>query len=214
MGGGLWRVVLMRIGGYRGLAYQHDSGSIYHLHMEFKTTDLCDACEDAQACELPFMGFGRKRAFAGTIRTARYSQGINVLRDLIHQQGHDQVLVIDGAEAGWRALFGDVMAGLAARNGWAGVVVNGAIRDRVEIDQMDIGVKALGTVPRRANIGGRGDIDVPVQFGGVTFTPGARLVADEDGVIVLPLGLTESSIRVADAIAATAAYAAGSGVVS
>jgi regulator of ribonuclease activity A len=121
------------------------------------------------------------------------------------------VLVIDGGEAGWRALFGDVMAGLAARNGWAGVVVNGAIRDRVEIDQMDIGVKALGTVPRRANIGGRGEIDVPVQFGGVTFTPGARLVADEDedGVIVLPPGLMESSIQVADAIAATATYAAG-----
>ena len=84
----------------------------------------------------------------------------------------------------------------------------------VEIDQMDIGVKALGTVPRRANIGGRGDIDVPVQFGGVTFTPGARLVADEDGVIVLPPGLTESSIQVADAIAATATYAAEPGGVS
>ena len=177
--------------------------------MEYKTTDLCDACDEAQACELPFMGFGRKRAFAGTIRTARYSQGLNVLRDLINQRGDDQVLVIDGAEAGWRALFGDIMAGLAARNGWAGVVVNGAIRDRVEIDQMDIGVKALGTVPRRAIIGGRGELDVPIHFGGITFTPGARLVADEDGIIVLPPGLTESSIQVADAIAATAKYVAG-----
>lgn len=177
--------------------------------MEFKTTDLCDACDEAQACELPFIGFGRKRAFVGTIRTARYSQGINVLRDLINQQGHDQVLVIDGAEAGWRALFGDVMAGLAIRNGWAGVVVNGAIRDRLEIEQMDIGVKALGTVPRRAIIGGRGEMDVPIHFGGITFTPGTRLVADEDGIIVLPPGLTESSIQVADAIEATAKYVAG-----
>lgn len=139
--------------------------------MEYKTTDLCDACEDAQACELPFMGFGRKRAFAGAIRTARYSQGINVLRDLINQQGHDQVLVIDRAEAGWRALFGDVMAGLVARNGWAGVVVNGAIRDRVEIDQMDIGVKALGTVPRRANIGGRGALMYPFSSAGSPSLP-------------------------------------------
>ena len=76
----------------------------------------------------------------------------------------------------------------------------------VQGDQTDIGVKALGTIPRRANIGGKGDIDVPVQFGGVTFTPGARLVADEDGVIVLPPGLTESSIQLADAIAATGTY--------
>lgn len=155
------------------------------------------------------MGFGRKRAFAGTIRTARYSQGLSVLRDLINQRGDDQVLVIDGAEAGWRALFGDVMAGLAARNGWAGVIVNGAIRDRVEIDEMNVGVKALGTVPRRANIGSSGELDVPVHFGGITFTPGARLVADEDGVIVLPPGLKESSIKVDDAIAATAKYVAG-----
>lgn len=209
MGARRWRVVLMRIRGYRGLAYPKSLGPLYHLQMEYKTTDLCDACDEAQACELPFMGFGRKRAFAGTIRTARYSQGLNVLRDLINQQGHDQVLVIDGAEAGWRALFGDVMAGLAARNGWAGVIVNGAIRDRVEIDEMDVGVKALGTVPRRANIGGSGELDVPVHFGGITFTPGARLVADEDGVIVLPPGLNESSIEVADAIAATAKYVAG-----
>ena len=191
------------------MAYQKSPAAIYHLRMEYKTTDLCDACDEAQACELPFIGFGRKRAFAGTIRTARYSQGLNVLRDLINQRGDDQVLVIDGAEAGWRALFGDIMAGLAARNGWAGVVVNGAIRDRVEIDQMDIGVKALGTVPRRAIIGGRGETDVPIHFGGITFTPGARLVADEDGIIVLPPGLTESSIQVADAIAATAKYVAG-----
>ncbi len=209
MGARRRRVVLMRIGGYRGLAYQKGPEPIYHLQMEYKTTDLCDACEEAQACELPFMGFGRKRAFAGTIRTARYSQGLNVLRDLINQQGDDQVLVIDGAEAGWRALFGDVMAGLAARNGWAGVVVNGAIRDRVEIDEMDVGVKALGTVPRRANIGGSGELDVPVHFGGITFTPGARLVADEDGVIVLPPGMKETSIKVDDVIAATAKYVAG-----
>jgi regulator of ribonuclease activity A len=204
-----WRVVLMRIRGYRGLAYPKGSGPIYHLQMEYKTTDLCDACDEALACELPFLGFGRKRAFAGTIRTARYSQGLNVLRELINQPGHHQVLVIDGAEAGWRALFGDVMAGLAARNGWAGVVVNGPIRDRVEIDEMDVGVKALGTVPRRAIIGGRGEMDVPVHFGGITFTPGARLVADEDGIIVLPPGVNESSIKVDDAIAATARYVAG-----
>jgi regulator of ribonuclease activity A len=203
------RVVLMRMGGYRGLAYRESPRPAYHLPMEYKTTDLCDACDEAQACELPFMGFGRKRAFAGTIRTARYSQGLNALRELINQPGHDQVLVIDGAEAGWRALFGDIMAGLAARNGWAGVVVNGPIRDRVEIDGMDVGVKALGTVPRRAHIGSRGELDVPVHFGGITFTPGGRLVADEDGVIVLPPGLNESSIKVADAIAATARYVAG-----
>lgn len=191
------------------MRYPLATARIYHVRMRFKTTDLCDACDGAQVCELPFVGFGLRRAFAGDIRTARYTDGISALRVLINQAGDGQVLVIDAGGLEWRALFGDVMAGLVTRNGWAGVIVNGMIRDRAEIDEMDIGVKALGTIPRRADIGGRGEMDLPVHFGGITFIPGARLVADEDGVIVLPQGLTESNIIVADAVAATAEYVAG-----
>jgi regulator of ribonuclease activity A len=176
-----------------------------------KTSDLCDACDAALACALPFRGYGRRRAFAGTIRTIRCHEDIALMRDVVSQPGGDQVLVIDGGGSLARALFGDVMAGMAVRNGWAGLVINGAIRDAVEIDAMDIGVKALGTVPRRGERTGAGEVDVPVQFGGITFTPGHRLVADEDGVIVLPAGVVESDIDVDDVVAATAAYAAASG---
>lgn len=179
--------------------------------MTHKTADLCDACDDAQACALPLRGYGRRRAFSGTIRTIRCFEDIALMRDLVGQSGHDQVLVIDGGGSLARALFGDVMADKALRNGWAGLVVHGVVRDSVEIDAMDIGVKALGTVPRRAGRSGAGELDVPVSFGGVTFTPGQRLVADEDGVIVLPAGLHERDIAVADALAATAAYAADHG---
>ena len=171
-----------------------------------KTSDLCDACDSAQACELFFTSFGRRRSFAGAIRTFRYAGGLKPLRDLVNERGEGQVLVIDGAGLASRALFGDVMAGLVARNGWAGVVVNGAIRDRAEIDAMDVGVKALGTVPKRAETTGSGERDVPVTFGGVTFVPGQRLVADEDGVIVLPAGMTEDDVDTAGTVAATAAY--------
>ena len=173
-----------------------------------KTSDLCDACGDAQACALPLRGFGGRRAFAGAIRTIRCHEDIALMREMVGRPGNGQVLVIDGGGSLSRALFGDVMAALAARNGWAGLVINGAIRDCLEIDAMDIGVKALGTVPRRGERTGAGEVDVPVQFGGITFTPGRRLVADEDGVIVLPEGLTEADIEVDDALAATLAYAA------
>ncbi|MFD0667401.1 ribonuclease E activity regulator RraA [Ramlibacter sp. MAHUQ-53] len=172
-----------------------------------KTTDLCDACEDAQACALPFRGYGRRRAFAGPIRTIRCHEDIGLMRNAVNQPGNGQVLVIDGGGSVARALFGDVMAGVASRNGWAGLVINGVIRDCLEIDGMDIGVKALGTVPRRGSRDGAGEVDVPVTFGGITFIPGRRLVADEDGVIVLPEGLTEADIAVDDVVAATAAYA-------
>lgn len=179
--------------------------------MTLKTSDLCDACEQAQACALPFRGWGQRRAFAGNIRTIRCHEDIALMRQAVNQSGNGQVLVIDGGGSIARAIFGDVMAAVASRNGWAGVVINGAIRDGLEIDAMDIGVKALGTVPRRGERTGAGEVDVPVSFGGITFTPGLRLVADEDGVIVLPPGLTESDIRVDDALAATAAYAAAAG---
>lgn len=178
--------------------------------MALKTSDLCDACADARACALPFRGWGRRRAFAGAIRTIRCHEDIALMRDVVGQPGHGQVLVIDGGGSLARALFGDVMAEVASRNGWAGLVINGAIRDGVEIDQMDIGVKALGTVPRRGERTGEGAVDVPVTFGGITFTPGQRVVADEDGVIVLPPGLSEGAIDTGGAIAATAAYVASS----
>ena len=98
------------------------------------------------------------------------------------------------------------MAEIVVRNGWAGVVVHGQIRDRAEIDTMDIGVKAMGTAPRRADIGGLGEADVAVAFGGVTFMPGQRLVTDEDGVVVLPIGVIETDVDIANSLAATAAY--------
>jgi regulator of ribonuclease activity A len=176
--------------------------------MSLKTSDLCDACEQAEPCALPLRGWGRRRAFAGAIRTIRCHEDIALMRDLVNQPGQGQVLVIDGGGSLARAIFGDVMAAVASRNGWAGLVIHGAIRDGVEIDAMDIGVKALGTVPKRGERTGRGEVDVPVTFGGVTFVPGRRLVADEDGVILLPEGLTESDIRTDDVVAATAAYAA------
>lgn len=175
--------------------------------MTLKTSDLCDACDAALPCALPFRGWGRRRAFSGNVRTIRCHEDIGLMRELVGQQGHGHVLVIDGGGSLQRALFGDVMAAVAARNGWAGLVIHGAIRDGGEIDEMDVGVKALGTVPKRGERSGAGEVDVPVTFGGVTFHPGRRVVADDDGVIVLPEGITEADIQVADALAATAAYA-------
>lgn len=162
--------------------------------MDWKTTDLSDACAEAQVCELNFMGFGRKRKFSGRIRTVRCVDGLASLRGFIDQPGSGQVLVIDGASLPWRALFGDVMGAIVSRNGWEGVVVNGYVRDRSELEAMDIGVKALGTVPRRADTTRGGEVDVPLRFGGVTFNPSARLVADDDGVLVLPSGVTEMDL--------------------
>ena len=91
------------------------------------------------------------------------------------------------------------------------MVVHGVIRDADEINSMDIGVKALGTVPKRGERTGAGELGVPVSFGGMTFLPGHHVVVDADGVIMLPLGLTAADIQVADVVAATALYGKGFG---
>ena len=134
-----------------------------------------------------------------------------LVKQTLSEPGNGGVLVVDGDASIHTALVGDIIAGRGVDNGWAGVIVNGAVRDSAILRTLDIGVKALGTVPRRGDRTGAGEVDVPVEFGGIVFTPGQRLIADEDGVIVLPVGMHENDIATADALVATAAYAAGPG---
>lgn len=137
-----------------------------------------------QACVLQLRSLGGRRAFEGPISTIRCRDDNGLLRDAVSEPGLGRVLVVDGGGCLDSALVGDVLAGLAVANGWAGLVVNAAARDVVALSSLDVGVLALGTNPRRAGCAGVGDRDVVVRFGGATFGPGARLFADEDGVLV------------------------------
>lgn len=175
--------------------------------MTIKTTDLCDASEEVMTCELLMNSYGSHDSFSGDIRTIKCFEDMLLIRQAVNQPGHGQVLVIDGGSSTRRALFGDLMAAAAVKNGWNGVIINGSIRDAKEIGDMPIGVKALGTAPRRGVPNGVGQRDIPVTFGGVTFIPGCRLVADTDGVVVLPPHLKETDIPIADAATQAAAYA-------
>jgi RraA famliy len=159
-----------------------------------KTSDLCDAHDGIAACSTQFQSFGRRRAFAGVIRTVRCFEDIALMRQRVNERRDGGVLVVDAGGSLDRAIFGDTMAALMIGNGWTGAIVFGAVRDVAEIDAMDIGVKALGTVAKRGEKNGGGEADVPVSFGGVTFVPGRYLVADDDGVIVLPDGVAPSDI--------------------
>ena len=122
------------------------------------------------------------------------------MKEAVGESGQGRVLVVDAGGSLNRAIFGDSMAALMLRNGWTGAVVFGAVRDVAEIDAMDIGVKALGTIAKRGQKDGGGEADVPVTFGGVTFVPGRYLVADDDGVIVLPEGVAPSDIDTAGVV--------------
>jgi regulator of ribonuclease activity A len=149
------------------------------------TADLYDEKgEDLQSLPLQLGNFGGHQSFHGTIRTVRCFEDNALLKSVVSEPSHGDVLVVDGAGSLERALMGDMIAQIAADNGWAGVVIHGAIRDRVAISEIPIGVKAVGTNPRKSTKTGAGEADVTLEFGGVTFRPGAKLYSDEDGILV------------------------------
>ena len=158
--------------------------------MTFATADLCDAHADVvKVCQTPFRSFGQIAAFHGPIRTLSVLDDNALVRQTLERPGQGAVLVVNGGGSLKRALVGDNLAKLALDNSWAGVVVHGAVRDVAVINTMNVGVKALGTVPLRADRDVIGEIDIPTAFGGVIFTPGDWLYSDADGVIVSPLRL-------------------------
>lgn len=150
-----------------------------------KTADLVDAHDaEVRFCHLPFRRFGRPRGVRGVIRTVRTFEDNTLVRKCLAEDGAGKVLVVDGAGSTRTALVGDKLAELGRAHGWAGIVVNGAIRDSVEIEAMDFVVFALGTSPKKSAKGGYGQVDVPVSFGGIELVPGHVLYGDDDGILV------------------------------
>jgi len=152
--------------------------------MTFKTTDLYDAHLEALQVAAPiFRDFGGRTRFSGMIVTLKALEDNTCIKAAFETDGHGKVLVVDGAGSMRAAMIGDMMAALGAANGWEGIVINGCIRDSADIARVDIGVKALGTIPRKTVKRNQGVPDIPVHFADITFTPGDWLYADEDGIV-------------------------------
>jgi regulator of ribonuclease activity A len=153
--------------------------------MSKPTADLYDEYGDELRVAAPiFTSFGRRTAFEGRVSTLKVHEDNFLVRTALEEPGNGRVLVVDGGGSLRCALVGDKLAALAATNGWIGIVVYGCIRDADPIDQIDIGVKALATNPRKSIKKGAGDRDIPVQFAEVTIAPGDHLYADRDGIVV------------------------------
>jgi regulator of ribonuclease activity A len=153
--------------------------------MTIITADLYDEHgEDLQSVSTQFLSLGGVKAFSGPIRTVRCFEDNALLKTTVSTPGNGAVLVVDGQGSLDRALMGDMIARIAADNGWAGVVINGAVRDRSVLAEIPLGVKALGSNPRKSTKTGQGDADVDLAFSGVTFTPGATIYCDDDGILV------------------------------
>lgn len=154
------------------------------------TTDLCDAHEDRLAdgtlrvMAPVFRAFGKQIAFAGPAATLKVFEDNSLVRTALEAPGQGRVLVIDGGGSLRCALVGGNLGLLAEKNGWAGIVVNGCIRDTAELDVCDIGIRALAAHPQKSQKRNVGEIDVTVQMPGAVVRPGNWIYADADGVLV------------------------------
>ena len=153
--------------------------------MSFATADLYDEYEeDLQIARPIFNDYGDIKQFSGPALTLKVFEDNSLVRAALEEPGLGKVLVVEGGGSLRCALLGDMLAGLGVKNGWAGVIVHGCIRDSVVIGKMNIGLKALNTNPRKSVKKGVGDRDVVVTFADVTINPGDYIYADEDGFVV------------------------------
>jgi regulator of ribonuclease activity A len=150
-----------------------------------KTTDICDEFPDAVMVAEPiFTHYGKRKRFHGPATTIKVYEDNVLVRSAVEEAGNGRVLVVDSGGSLRRALLGDILAGMAADNGWAGVIVNGCIRDSAAIATIDVGVMALATMPLKSGKRGDGETGVSVSFAGITIRPGEYLYADEDGLLL------------------------------
>lgn len=151
----------------------------------FTTADLCDAHGDKiRVLSLPWRDFGGRVAFHGPLSTVLAFEDNSRVREAVSEPGEGRVLLIAGGGSLQRSMLGDLLAQKAVANGWAGVVIDGALRDSAVIATLDLGVKALGTCPRKTDKRDQGLRDVSVEIGGLLIHPGEWLYADRDGVVV------------------------------
>ncbi len=154
--------------------------------MSFKTTDLCDShsAKVKVAAPIGFRNFGGTNTFNGKIETIKCFEDNSFVRKALEQNGEGKVLVVDGGGSMRCALLGDMLADLAIKNKWNGIVIFGCIRDSAAIAQLRVGVKALATIPLKSNKRNEGQQNIVVHFADIEFIPGENIYCDEDGIIV------------------------------
>lgn len=157
--------------------------------VEFATCDLCDVFKGDTSGAfrvLPpvFRDFGARRRFAGPVVTVQCLDDNSLVKAAVESPGEGRVLVVDGGASLRRALLGGNLGAAAARNGWAGVLVDGCVRDVAELAMCETGIRALAPMPLSTERRQQGVRDIVVRVQGVVVRPGDWLYADEDGTVV------------------------------
>ena len=155
--------------------------------MEFNTSELCDFFADSVDVVDPiFLQYGGKSAFYGQISTVKCFEDKALVIKALQENGLGKVLLVDGGGSTRRALIDATIAEIAIENNWEGIICYGSVRDVDILEDMDIGIQAVASIPVGAEEKGTGEQDIPVNFAGVTFLPEDHLYADSTGIILSP----------------------------
>ncbi|KEK23271.1 ribonuclease E activity regulator RraA [Bacillus gaemokensis] len=151
----------------------------------WKTTDLSDAFEgEVQVCQPIFHSYGMNEQFYGKIATVKVKDDNVLVKKALQTLPEGTVLVVDGGASTNCALLGDNLANIAKERNIAGIIVYGYVRDSRELRNIEIGILALGTMPKRSKKVGKGETEIPLNFGEIKWIPNQYVYVDEDGVIV------------------------------
>lgn len=167
------------------------------MSSSFATCDLWDAHKNAapevfRVLPPVFRDFGARRVFCGPVVTVKCYEDNSLVKAAVESVGFEEtpdgrigkVLVVDGAGSLRRALLGGNLGAAAARNGWAGVVIDGCVRDVAELAVLDVGIRALASMPMATDRKNQGLQNLDVQIQGVWVHPGDWLYADADGIVI------------------------------
>ena len=153
--------------------------------MSFSTADICDIHgKEVEVVAETLYPYGGIDSFSGEIATILLDKDnsdlVTMLRD---EKGNGRIVVVD-VYARYCAVVGDTLMGYALENGWAGIIVNGYVRDTKVTKDIAVGLMALGTCPRKSSKKSPSQRDIDLHFGGISFKTGTYLYADEDGIVV------------------------------
>ncbi|MCK3655277.1 ribonuclease E activity regulator RraA [Pasteurellaceae bacterium Macca] len=155
--------------------------------MRIDTSELCDIYSDqVDVVEPIFSSFGGESSFFGKITTIKCFESNGLIAEVLEEEGQGRVLLVDGGGAVRRALIDAELARLAVDNGWEGIIVNGAVRQLDVLETLPLGIQALAPIPVGAEGNTIGEVDTPVNFGGVSFLPEDYVYADLTGIILSP----------------------------
>lgn len=155
--------------------------------MDYNTSELCDLFADSvDVVEPMFISFGGRNSYGGEVTTIKCFEDKGLIDKVLSQPGTGKVLLVDGGGSMRRALVDANSAMMAVDNGWEGIVCYGSVRDVDALEDIDLGIHAVASIPVNADFEQTGDADIAVNFGGVTFLPEDHIYADSTGIILSP----------------------------